>query len=200
MYAVYERNNENGKVRLKFNIEISLAGCNVGLIPNSLREKLSESDNPPAGWTLDIGDDYTNQDKAVIIDIKPRNNRFSEIFLCELVTVFGFSYVEWTPIMYRLRRLYSDIAPDQLDKNNFIYPDNPEIIYTMLYLAGSFKNGQLTGTWNYPGPSATNALLLWPEAMTFFHEQVGKFDPRFLTEIVDTIKDEKMLTPKNNCN
>lgn len=197
MYALYDRHTDNGKVRLTLSDKISLAGCNSGLIPNSLKEKLSETDNPPIGWTLHTAYDFNRQNQSVIIDIKPRNKKYSEVFLCELDTVFGFSYNEWTPIMYRLKQLYSDITPDQLNKDSFIYPDNPEIIYTMLYLAGSFRDGQLIGTWNYPGPSPTNALLLWSEAMTFFHRQVKQYDPDFLTEIVATIKKEKIMPAPN---
>jgi len=187
MYSIYDRQNSNGLTQLKFSKKISLAGCNVGLIPNLLKEKLTAKDTPPIGWTLFIADNFNKKSQSVIIDIKPNNTENSEVFLCELDTVFGFSYIEWTPIMYRLKLLYSNKSPEELDKTNFIYPDNIEIIYTMLYLAGSFKNGQLTGKWIYPGRSSTNALLLWSEAMTFFHQQVKKHDPDFLNENIKTI-------------
>jgi len=187
MYALYNIKNDNGQTSLEFLKKISLAGCNHGIIPNLLKEKISKDQNPPIGWTINVSDYYNEKEQTVIIDIKPKNKRYSEVFLCELDKIFGFSYKEWSPIMYRLKRLYSDISPEKLNKNNFIYPKEPEIIYTMLYLSGSFKNGQLTGTWNYPGPSPTNALLLWSEAMTFFFKNVEKNDSDFLREKIKTI-------------
>ena len=79
---------------------------------------------------------------------------------------------------------------DDLDKNEFLYPEEQEIetLYTMLYYYGSFKDGQLVGTWNPPHGTIT-ALLFWAEAMTFFFEQVKKIDPNFLTANI------KVLTP-----
>lgn len=187
MYSIYDKQNIDGQIQLKFSKKISLAGCNYGLIPNLLKNKISSDKNPPIGWLLPIAEIYNKKGQSVIIDIKPKNKKYSEVFLCELDIIFGFSYNEWSPIMYRLKRLYSNISPGDFDKNDFIYPKEQEIIYTMLYLVGSFENGKLTGTWNYPGPSPTNALLLWSEAMTFFHRQVKNYDPNFLNEDINTI-------------
>jgi hypothetical protein len=74
----------------------------------------------------------------------------------------------------------------KLDKNNFFYPDDTEVIYTMLYLYGSIHDGKLVGKWNPPFGTIT-ALLLWPEAMTFFFEQVKKNDPNFLNADINLI-------------
>jgi hypothetical protein len=97
--------------------------------------------------------------------------------LCELDRVFGYTFEGWTPIMLRLKLLFSDTY--KMDKKSFEYPKDPEIIHTMFYLYGSFANGKLTGTWNPPFGTIT-ALLFWPQAMTFFFDQVKKFDPNFL--------------------
>lgn len=155
----------------------SLAGCNNGIIPNELKEIISVSDNPPIGWTIPIADKWNKEDYSVIIDIKPNGG---EVFLYELDRVFGFSYEGWSPIMLKLKLLYNDTTKDEVDKSNFIYPENPEVIYTMYYLYGSIRDGKLTGTWSPPYGTIT-ALLFWLDAMTFFVEQVKKFDPDLLT-------------------
>ena len=155
---------------------MSLAGCNNGIIANELKEIITATDNQPIGWTIPIAEKWNKQDYSVIIDIKPNTE---EIFLCELDRVFGYSFESWSPIMLRLKLLYNDTTKEDLDKSNFIYPDDTEIIYTMLYLYGSIRDGQLVGTWNPPFGTIT-ALLFWPEAMTFFFEQVKKLDPKFL--------------------
>lgn len=194
MYSIYQKHNENRQIRLTFAEEISLAGCNNGLVPNALKEKITEADKPPIGWTLHIAKEYNKQGKSIIIDIKPSNN---EVFLCELDSVFGFSYHRWTPTMYRLKILYNDeVSPKEFDKNFFLCSANSDIIYTQSYLSGSFKNGQLIGTWNPPSPNPKNALLQWAEAMTFFYEQVKKYDPNFLNESIEVITRDKTGSKK----
>jgi hypothetical protein len=89
MNSLYDRQINNGCTLLKFTKEISLAGCNVGLIPNLLRLKLAAKGDPPIGWTLFVADEFNKRNQSVIIDIKPNSN---EVFLCELDTVFGFTY------------------------------------------------------------------------------------------------------------
>ncbi|MBS1683189.1 MAG: hypothetical protein JSS76_00430 [Bacteroidetes bacterium] len=176
MYSWYKRINENGQVRLVFEEQTSMAGCNNGVIADELRKVITASDNPPLGWTLPIADKWNKEDYSFIIDIKPKSD---EIFLCELDRVFGYTFEGWTPIMLRLKLLFSDTY--KMDKMNFECPEEPEVIYTMFYLYGSFKDGKLTGTWNPPFGTIT-ALLFWPEAMTFFYEQVRRFDPHFLNQ------------------
>lgn len=176
MYSWYQRTNENGELHLIWEEQMSLAGCNNGIIANELKEIITATDNQPIGWTIPIAEKWNKQDYSVIIDIKPNTE---EIFLCELDRVFGYSFESWSPIMLRLKLLYNDTTKEDLDKSNFVYPDDTEIIYTMLYLYGSIRDGQLVGTWNPPFGTIT-ALLFWPEAMTFFFEQVKKLDPNFL--------------------
>ncbi|MBK8847118.1 MAG: hypothetical protein IPO27_11430 [Bacteroidetes bacterium] len=186
MYSLYERTPDATQLRLKFKEHIKLAGCNWGIIPNLLADKLKPTDNPPIGWTLDVSEYYNKNNESIIIDITPKN-KTAEVFLCELDKVIGFTYDAWTPIMYRLNILFNGIQSNGIDKISFVYLDKTEAIYTMLYLYGSFKNGELVGTWNYPGPSPTNALLLWSESLTFFTQQVSFFDRDFLKENIKTI-------------
>ena len=184
MYCWYKHIKQNGVLSLQYEDDLSLAGCNNGIIANELKEILHPEDNPPIGWVIPISEKYNKQDYSVIIDIKPNND---EVFLCELDMVFGYSFSGWSPIMLRLKKLYSDETKEDVDKENFLYPEDPEIIYTMLYLYGSIENGKINGTWRFPGPSPTNSLLLWPEAMSFFHNQVKEHDPHFLNENIKMI-------------
>lgn len=184
MYAWYKRNIVNGKVSLQFEKECSLGGCNNGIIAQELEQILMPEDNSPRGWAIPIAEKWNRQEYSFIIDIKPNGE---EVFLCELDKVYGFSYDAWSPIMLRLKLLHSDIHIEDMDKKNFFYPENPSIIYTMLYLNGSIADGKLTGTWSPPFGKIT-AVLFWPEAMSFFFKQVKKMDPYFLEQDVKMIQ------------
>ncbi|HEX2898785.1 MAG TPA: hypothetical protein VHS96_03600 [Bacteroidia bacterium] len=184
MYSWYKRKIENGQIQLEWEGGLSLAGCHNGLIPNELKSCLSIDDNAPIGWSIPIAEKWNAQDYSVIIDIKPNSN---EIFLCELDRVFGFSYRTWSPIMLRLKRLYDGITKEELDKRMFIYPQEAEVIFTMLYLNGGISDGKLSGTWNLPFGRVT-ALLFWPEAMTFFVEKMRDTNPEFLVADIKVIE------------
>jgi len=178
MYSWYKRTIENNNVHLIWEEETSLAGCNNGEVPRELRDIIKPNNTAPVGWVLPFATKWNNNEYSLVIDIKPKSS--TEIFLCEIDTVFGFSYAEWSPVMLRLKILCSDTTENDLDKNNFIYQDqDPEIIYTMYYLQGSIKDGKLVGTWKPPFGTITG-LLFWPEAMTFFHKQLESIDPYFL--------------------
>jgi hypothetical protein len=166
--------------------KISLAGCNVGLIPKLLQQKLTIKDKPEIGWVLPIADILKNKGQTVIIDIKPKSK--TEIFLCELDSVYGFSYNEWTPIMYRLKVLVNKRSPKKTSKKIIVYPPKPDIIYTILYMMGSFKKGRLTGKWTGPAFGSANSLLLWPDAASFFYQQIKKNNPEFINENIQLIK------------
>src|ERR1700722_12879032 len=170
MYHWYKRLNQNGQIQLTREENMSLAGCNNGIIATELKEILSTTNNAPIGWILPIAEKWNKEEYSAIIDIKPKSS--DEVFLCELDKVFGYSYPNWSPIMMRLKILLYE--EEEIDKTIFMNDEDPDIIYTMLYLSGGIQNGKLKGTWNFPGPSSTNSLLFWPEAMTFFNEQVKK--------------------------
>jgi hypothetical protein len=184
VYSWYKREDSTEQIRLIWEEQTSLAGCNNGVIASELKEALKPADNPPAGWTLPIAEKWNQEDYALIIDIKPKSG---EVFLCELDRVFGYSFEDWSPIMLRLKLLYSGLTHEDLDKKSFIYPEDPEIIYTMLYLSGSFRDGKLVGTWNPPFGTIT-AVLFEAEAMTYFYGQVKNYDPEFLTAAIKVIE------------
>lgn len=187
MYAWYKRNNIDGKIILQFDEQCSLGGCNNGVIAQELEKILVPTDTANMGWILSISEIWNSQEFSFIIDIKPNSK---EVFLCELDKVYGFSYEQWSPIMLRLKLLHNDVAIEDMDKESFTYPENPSVIYTMLYLNGSICNGKLTGTWSPPFGKIT-AVLFWPEAMSFFFEEVKKIDPHFLEQNIQLIQSLK---------
>src|SRR2546425_7432266 len=105
MYSRYKRIKEdNGQIRLTWEKQISLAGCNKGIIAGELKEIIKPTDNPPIGWSIPIAQKCNTEDYSVVIDIKPNADK---VFLCELDKVFGFSYDDWSPIMLLLKILCS---------------------------------------------------------------------------------------------
>lgn len=188
MYAVYNIKNVENKIYLEcYDDEVSLAGINSGIIAAELGNILQAEHKPPLGWKLPIKKIYAAKEQKVIIDIKPSST--DEIVLCEIDSIFGFSYENWSPIMMRLRQLHNQDREEGFDKYYFEYPaeENTEVIYTMAYLNGSFKDGELHGTWNWPGKSNTNSVLLWPEAMSYFIKQISRLDKKFIDAVVQEI-------------
>lgn len=97
--------------------------------------------------------------------------------------------------MLRIVQLYNHYVEDvQLDKRDFVCPpdDELEIVYTMCYMQGSFKDGELYGRWTFPGQSSTNGVMLWPDAMSFFYRQVEKYNPGFLDKQTNFIKKQQI--------
>lgn len=182
MYALYSRVCENNQVKLEYADSECLAGCNSGVVARELKKVLKPTDNSFMGWKIPIAKIYNADGEAFVIDLKPKSD---EVLICELDTVYGYSYENWSPIMLRLRILSTD---EEIDKQKIVYSENKsEFIYTVLYLNGSIKDGKLTGKWIIPFGTVTG-LLFWSEAMTFFFEQVKLTDPSFLSHQVRMIE------------
>lgn len=122
MYSIYNIQKINGKTQLAYSIGIKLAGCKNGLIVKMLREKLPKIIHPPFLWSLNVAEEFHKRDQTVIIDIKP-NNKDKEVFLCELDSVFGYSSLNYSPVMFRLKKLFSKSQLNEQDKKCFIYPE-----------------------------------------------------------------------------
>ncbi len=182
MYAIYNQIQEDDYLKFEFKERTSLAGRTSGLIPKLLKSSLREDQNEPFQWHLPISLILAEKKESLIIDVKPYNRKEDFIFLCELTDVFGYSDSGWTPILLRLKGLFVDEPAGKIDKNSFKYPieNEPPLIFTMLHLSGSVKQGKLVETWNYPGPSPTNSVLLWPEVFRYFIKSINKNDPNFL--------------------
>lgn len=180
MYAIYDKIKQNSNQYSTFAKEISLAGCNVGIIPKHLREKLQPAQTAPIQWELNIENIYSASEKSIIIDIKP--NRKDQVLMGELTHVFGDSYKgsePWTPVLFRLKIVayfneLSDI--ENFNKQVFRPHRNPDVVYTMGHLRGSVFKGDLIGTWS-PGRGSLNSLLLWSSTLNYFVSSIRKTDP-----------------------
>ena len=78
--------------------------------------------------------------------------------------------------LLRLRGLAVDQERSQFAPPDFIVKreqiDDP--IFTMMYMNGTIKNGELIGGWTFPPRSSTNSALLWPETFEYFAEEARK--------------------------
>ncbi len=172
MYALYERNPQASHWHYKFQNEDHLFGCVNGKIPKLLSHSLSPEHNQPYKWHLNVPEALAqvgNEHRTLIINLKP-NSRQPNVSLYELLDVWGYSAGDWTPVMMRLRGLFVDEDPKNVDPQDFVYDlskaDDP--IFSVTYLKGSIANGQLTGLWIAPPSSSTNSVLLWPDVMKYF--------------------------------
>ena len=180
MYALYDKTRSDSSIQIQyqFNEKISLFGCKSGYIPWLLSEQLATASSEPYKWHVNIESslkDVKQDDQTLIIDLKPKKKE--NLSLYEVQDVWGYSASGWTPILLHLRGLFVDEDPDCFDRNNFVR--NPrEIgipIFSMMYLAGTVKDGKLNGKWTTPGPSPTNSVLLWPDAFKYFWQQAENF-------------------------
>jgi len=186
MYARYKKNYvSSDEINYQLLEEISLFGCNVGLIPNLLRKKTNLNQNEPYLWHLNIehelnlSRDYANS--TFIIDLKPKQIK-TNLSLYEILDVWGYSDSTWTPILLHLNGLFVDANPNTVNRNNFtISTKNIEKpIYEVLYIDGSVSKGQLVGKWTAPPSSPTNAALLWPETLKYFFKCIQERSPSLL--------------------
>lgn len=111
-------------------------------------------------------------DSALIINLKPKA-KSPNLSLYEVVEVFGFSDSGWTAVLLYLRGLFVDEDPSKFDDRDFVRSPNEthDPIFSMTYLDGTIRDGQLKGKWTAPPPSATNSVLLWPAPFRYFARQ-----------------------------
>lgn|GEM_PF-829493 len=176
MNSIYTKEKRGGIVHFKKVEEVSLAGCNAGIIARHLKSILMTRDTEPFGWTIRMKDVVENLElkgNTIIIDMKPKSQ--TELLLFELTTVHGYSHSGWTPIMLELKEVLIDVDLKKWNREDFFLkdPQSKKIVRAFLYLRGSIKEGKLTGTWIYPPQSSTNGALLYPEVLAFFFEKAG---------------------------
>ena len=186
MYIRYKKTQRgNGISRYEFVEQVSLFGCNNGFIPWLLELQTQSSQNEPYLWHMDVQKalEMTNKysGSTLVIDLKPKQNK-TNLSLYELIDVWGYSDVGWTPILLHLGGLFVDADPDLVNRNDFVISDNENDgpIYELLYLDGSIRNGKIVGTWNAPPASPTNAALLWPKTLNHFVQCIRKRTPDVL--------------------
>jgi hypothetical protein len=182
MYYLYHKIPEESGQRYVVKGEISLFGCNVGFIPRMLRSILTPTDSEPDyGWQVNVRDAMTNMeypDHALVIDLMP-NLKSPTLSLYEVVDVWGYSDHGWTPVMLHLSALFDEQDPGKHDRNDFFRgpKDVEDPVFSMTYLKGSVLDGKLQGTWNPPGPSSTNSVLLWPKVFDYFADNRKRILP-----------------------
>ena len=186
MYARYIRTRIGADTtRYEFREQVSLFGCNNGLIPCLLRSKTPAAQGEPYLWHVDVVHELGNlpdyHNSTLLIDLKPKQNK-SNLSLYEVMDVWGYSSFGWSPILLRLNGLFVDEDPALTQRHDFSRNDT-EVdgpIYEFLYLAGSVNEGKLTGTWNTPPVSSTNAALLWPDTLNYFIRCIRACTPDIL--------------------
>ncbi len=178
MYALYEKHSVEDGHRYLFKKQTSLFGRNSGYIPNLLKRQLSTSDSEPHAWRVTIAEALQRQgesDSTLVINLKPKA-REENLSLYELIDVWGYSSSGWTPIMIYIRGLFVDEAPSQFNDRDFVRKTQEvnDPIFSMMYLSGTIKSGELSGRWTPPGPSSTNSVLLWPESFEYFSAEAKR--------------------------
>lgn len=189
MLGLYGRSqNEDGTFNFEcVDNEVSLGGSNTGIICRELRKMLKPESNAPMGWKILFADLLSGRDYSILIDMKPGSK--DQTFICELDTVFGFSYEESSTVMFRLKQIVNQEREENFDPYDFSYTEaNLGFIYSMNNMAGSFMDGKLSGPWTFPNKTATDALLLRPAALTYFFQQIKEADPGFLKEKIKILE------------
>jgi hypothetical protein len=106
---------------------------------------------------------------ALIIDLKPKMS--NNVSLFQVKDFWGYSYESWTPVAVRLETLFVDENkknPDEF-KKHFNDRNCPrERVHEFLYLQAGTKEGK----WNWGKIGFVNGALLWPDALTFFINEI----------------------------
>ena len=181
-YALYKtKQSERGKSYV-FKESVPLFGCNAGYIPKLLKARLDPSESEPLAWHINIATAMSaggQTGEALIINLKPKAPNLS---LYEIMDVWGYSSDGWTPIMFYLRGLFVDENPCSPDENakNFLRTEEQidDPIFSLMYLTGTVREGTIEGRWTPPGPSSTNAVLLWPDTLRLFYEKADEIISR----------------------
>ena len=172
LYKTMDRGDDEDFQLLR---QSGLGGSNSGIIARFLRGAVTPSTEEPWKWHVPMAEALRALEgdaNAFVIDLKPSDQHFVSLY--EVRNIWGFSADGWTPIMLELETLLVDQDARAFNKSLFrLARIGREQVFTFLYLSGSVTNGYLTGTWNFPRPSATNSVLLWPQTLAYFMEQAG---------------------------
>ena len=175
MYALYDKVRNKGSTRYCFRKKVSLFRCKSGYVPWLLSKQFTADSSEPLPWHVNIESSLGNvgqDNQTLIIDLKPKSKE-PNLSLYEVSNVWGYSASGWTPILLHLRGLFIDEDRGRFNEQDFIRTpaeiDDP--IFSMMYLRGTIKGSHLEGKWTPPGPSPTNSVLLWPDALKYFWQQ-----------------------------
>ena len=178
MYALYSKQPQGTKNRYIFKQKISLFGCNSGYIPYLLKSSLSKTATEPLPWYVNIERAMSSVGETgdtLVINLKP-NSSTPNLSLYEVCDVWGYSSYGWTPVMFYLKGLFVDEDPASFNDRDFIRggADIEDPIFSMMYLSGTVRAGNIEGRWTPPGPSPTNSVLLWPDTFEYFADEAKK--------------------------
>jgi hypothetical protein len=128
-------------------------------------------------WQLDESQMLTllgisSQDHAIIVDLKPDDP--NAVSLYRLRHVWGRSRRKWTPLAVQLEALFVDkpVANIHQFKARFEMPlVQGDLVHEFLYLTG----GTEKGSWVWGRNGNVNATLLWPDALSWFFEEIKPF-------------------------
>lgn len=177
MYKLFHKEITKTSINYKFINRISLFGCNNGEIVKLLRNTLKPQNTEPFKWSLDLDKElFGKNNNVLIIDLKPNSSK-PNISLYEIRKIWGYSSFDWTPIMLQLKGLFVDENPVPFNENEFEIPTtkSPDRIFSLMYLNGTVKDGNIEGKWTTPPSSPTNSVLLWPKAFKYFFNETKKY-------------------------
>ncbi len=178
MYLLYKKETVVGGFQYKRYRETCLLGCNNGEIPLALKRDLElrhSTDSDRLKWgPLDIpgaiSARHATDDLALVINLKPEQNDPSKAAsLYEVRQAWGISDHEWTAIFLHMNPLAADERLDG-DFSSFTYhkAQTHEPVFLTSYTPnGWVENGRIVGKWTPP----RNSVVLWPEALKYFHEK-----------------------------
>ena len=176
MFYLYNQ-KISGNVHELLRLEkVSLAGTRAGLIVQYLKTKSIEDITEPYTWHIPINDLFKRLElkgNVLVIDLRPTSKVYITLF--KIKNIWGRSSSGWTPILLELNEILDTDKIKDYDRKHFKINNFNEdySVFTSLYISGSIKNGEIVGTWNFPRPSSTNSVLLWPETLDFFAKQMG---------------------------
>ena len=181
MYYLYEKRCTDDHVEYRRLGETKLWGCKSGRVVQLVRERIAPhaQSMEPVRWHLGESD-LCSGGQCLVLDMMPKA---PELLFCELTDVWGYSEKGWTPILLRLMPILNFAPRLSADATRIVVAGSRayDVIYTILRLAGSMTTSGLTGTWNVPGPGATNSALLWPGVLRYFRDCVKDRDSHILT-------------------
>src|SRR6266480_2512314 len=135
MFATFKKEVGRDRTTFRAGERISLFGCNEGWIPWLLQKMMPQGQGEPYAWHLCIDQalalpavrkEYPKVE-TIIVDIKPTAK--DQLFVCELLDVYGYCADEWTPMLWRMKVLDISGQPKADHLQDFNAPNNGDIIY-----------------------------------------------------------------------
>ncbi|MDY6960262.1 MAG: hypothetical protein SVK08_14015 [Halobacteriota archaeon] len=180
MYLIYEKTRKSKGFTYKKLRDTCLVGCKRGEIVKLLRSTLKDGDGETNKegfrWRINVEEvmrQIGRENEALAINLKPKNKE-GNLSLYEVKNVWGFSSCNWTPIMLHLTGLFVDKDPASVDEDLFFKVEEPMPIFSLMYVHGTVRQGEIEGRWTSTGPSTRNGVLLWPEAFHYFQTEAQK--------------------------